>query len=191
MLDFKINYILEREDEIFEKLLTRYDKNLSLRGVQDMTLGIYLKILIYTLRLTYLGDNTRLELYKKLLEALRKNGLIFRIPEPDLPEASYPYYYGVGDPALTPTQIQALTTDLTPKEDKSYLFSLTAQVYYVAYPAYYGNLVSILDNNQFETLPGWDIRTENFTMGVNSVSYFIYEFKYITTQVGFTNTFKY
>ena len=190
MLDFKINYILNEEDNIFEKLLTKYDKNLSLYGKQDGTLGIYIKMLMYSLRLNFLGENTRLELYKKLLAMLRKNGLIYRIPEPDLPTASYPYYYGAEASSATPTEIQALSMDLSAKEDKSYSFTLTAKVYYVAYPAYYGNLTSILDNNEFETLPGWLTRTEMFTVGADEVSYLIYEFRHITTQVGFTNTFK-
>jgi len=191
MLDYKIEYVTDREDEILQKLLVRYDKALALRGAQDMTLGVYIKMLMYTLRLTFLGDNTRLALYQKLAAVLRKNNLMLRIPEPDLPEASYPYYFGSGAQGLTPVQIQALGVDTSAKGEKSYVYSPTVEVYYIAYPAYYGSLSSILDNNSFETLPGWTESTENFTIGVNLVSYYIYEFDYLTTQVNFTNTFKY
>ena len=191
MLDFKIDYLLSAEEDIFNKLLTKYDKGLSIRGKQDVSLGIYLKSLFYTLGLSSLGDHTRLELYKKLQENLRQNGLVFKIPTPDLPDAAVnPYYYGVGAQGLTGGQIQLLNEDATAKGDKSYEFSLTAQVYYVMYPAYYGVLSSILDNNGFETLPGWTSRTETITVLSVEISYLIYEFNYITTQSNFTNTFK-
>ncbi len=196
MLDFSINYILDRKDEIMQKLMVRYSKNLTLRGKQDVTLGLYIKILLYSLQLTYLGYNTRLELYKKLLEALRKNGLMFKIPEPPAPSTEYPYYYGAGVPGLTPIDLQDLGVDTSAKEDKIYTYTnVVDEVYYVAYPAYYGSLTSILDLNGFETIDGWDIRQEDFLVttgeGDINVSYFIYEFSHITSQVSFDNTFKY
>lgn len=191
MIDTKIDYIVDRKTEILNKLLLRYDKNLLLTGKQDGTLGLYIDMLIYTLTLTSLGDNTRLELYKKLVEALRKNNLMFRIPEPPTDVLPYPYYYGSGAQGLTPVQIQALTADLSTRGDKSYLFNPTIEVYYIAYPAAYGHLTSIIDNNGFETLPGWTASLENFTESTLSISYYIYEFNNLTTQVDFTNTFKY
>ncbi len=197
MLDFSINYILDRKDEIMQKLMARYVKNLALRGMQDVTLGIYIKMLMYSLQLTYLGYNTRLELYKKLVEALRKNKLIFRIPEPNAPIMEYPYYYGAGAQDLTASEIQAtFATDTTAKGDKTYSYTnVVEEVYYVAYPEYYGNLGSILDLNGFETIDGWTSRSEVFNIvtgeGPVNVTYLVYEFNHITSQASFSNTFKY
>ena len=105
-----------------------------------------------------------------------------------------PFYYGVGAVGLTVAQLQALTKQVVATGNKTYSFSPTNQVMYIAYPASYGVLSSILDPNGFETIADWTLRVEDFTNnspdyeGV-TVSYNIYEFNNPTTQVGFNNTF--
>ncbi len=107
-----------------------------------------------------------------------------------------PYFYGVGSKSLSVTQVQELTKQVVTKSNKTYAFSPTNQVYYFAYPQSYGLLSSIKDTNNFETLDDWTVRSEIFnTNGSyfldNNVSYYVYEFKNLTTQVNFNNTFKY
>jgi len=97
-----------------------------------------------------------------------------------------PFYYGVGAVGLTTTQVQALTKQVVAKTDKTYPFAAVGQVQYFAYPASYGDLVSILDANGFETILDWTKRVENFNNnspdfeGVTT-SYHIYEFNNITS----------
>jgi hypothetical protein len=104
----------------------------------------------------------------------------------------YPYYYGVGAPGLTAAQVAALTKSVMAEStDVSFDFSPSSQVYYFAYPAAYGTLTSILDDNGFETISDWTLRVENITgLDGNPVSYNIYEFNNLTTQTNFTNRFR-
>lgn len=91
----------------------------------------------------------------------------------------YPYYHGTGVAGLTAAQVAALTKDIIESDsDVTYSFTTSANdVYYMAYPASYGNLTSILDENGFETIGDWTKRTENITgLDGNAVSYNIYEF---------------
>lgn len=91
----------------------------------------------------------------------------------------YPYYYGTGAPHLSAADVADLTKDvITSNANLNKAFTTTnEQVYYFAYPASYGALTSILDENGFETIGDWTLRTENIT-GLNGtpVSYRIYEF---------------
>lgn len=91
----------------------------------------------------------------------------------------YPYFYGVGAAGLTAAQVAALTKDIR-TENTNYnrsFGSTTSQVYYFAYPASYGTLSSILDENGFETISDWTLTVSNITaLDASSVSYNIYEF---------------
>jgi hypothetical protein len=91
----------------------------------------------------------------------------------------YPYYHGCGAPSLTAAQVAALTKSvITSNANLNRTFtSSNGDVYYYAYPASYGALTSILDENGFETFSDWTLRTENITgLDGNPVSYRIYEF---------------
>jgi len=91
----------------------------------------------------------------------------------------YPYYSGVGAAALAAASVGALTKDVrisTSSLNKSFTPN-GSQVLYFAYPASYGALTSILDDNDFETLGDWTLRTENITgLDATAQSYRIYEF---------------
>lgn len=193
LLDFNINYILSKKDVITQTLSGMYDKNLDIYGKQDFRSGIYIALLISLLEVDYLGPNTRRALYIKLIETLRKSSVtaVYKIPNTPPPIAINRTYHGVGIPALIPTAIQLLSSELSAKETKSYNFTLDEEVYYFAYPASFGLLSSILDLNGFETINGWLYRVETFIEDAVPVSYLVYEFKYITSQVNFVNTFKY
>ncbi len=103
----------------------------------------------------------------------------------------YPYYYGVGAAGLTPAAVAALTKDIR-VSTASVLRSFTptvGQVYYFAYPASYGNLTSILDQNGFETIADWTKTVANITgLDATAQSYNIYQFN---NPVGIAGTYSY
>jgi len=90
----------------------------------------------------------------------------------------YPYYYGADVPSITAAQVALLTKSIINSSanlNRSFTTS-NGDVYYFAYPASYGVLTSILDENGFETFSSWTRRTENITgLDTNSISYYIYE----------------
>jgi hypothetical protein len=91
----------------------------------------------------------------------------------------YPYYYGPGAVGLTAAAVAGLTKDIrTSTASLNRVFTATAgQVYYFAYLASYGALTSILDENGFETIGDWTLRTEDITgLDATAQSYRIYEF---------------
>jgi hypothetical protein len=91
----------------------------------------------------------------------------------------YPYYYGAGAVSLSAANVALLTKYViasTASMNRSFTTS-NGDVYYFAYPASYGALSSILDENGFETISDWTLRTENITgLDASAVSYRIYEF---------------
>jgi hypothetical protein len=102
----------------------------------------------------------------------------------------YPYYFGADVPSLTAAQVAGLTKQVinsTASANRVYSFDV-GDVFYFAYPASYGALTSILDENGFENLSNFTLRTENIT-GLDStpVSYRIYEFNNVAGVSGTTN----
>lgn len=91
----------------------------------------------------------------------------------------YPYYHGSAAVGITAAAVAALTKSvISSSATVNKVFNPTSgQVHYFAYPASYGALTSILDENNFETFSDWTLRTENITgLDGNAVSYRIYEF---------------
>ena len=92
---------------------------------------------------------------------------------------AYPYYSGAGAVGLSAAAVAALTKDVrasTASLNKSFT-AANGNVYYFAYPASYGALTSILDENGFQTFGDWTLRTENITgLDASAQSYRIYEF---------------
>ena len=90
----------------------------------------------------------------------------------------YPYYSGAAAPGRTPAQVAALTKAIinsTATLQRNYT-TVDGDVYYFAYPAAYGNLVSILDENGFENFSSFTKTVANITgLDGNAVSYNIYE----------------
>lgn len=102
----------------------------------------------------------------------------------------YPYYFGADVPSLTAAQVAGLTKQIinsTANANRVFTFDV-GDVFYFAYPASYGALTSILDENGFENLSNFTLRTENIT-GLDStpVSYRIYEFNNVAGVSGTTN----
>ena len=84
---------------------------------------------------------------------------------------SYEFIYGFfkGISATVPAvsaDIKALTLDLTKKAKKSYTFTASNQYLAVAYPASYGNLTKITDQNGFANLDAWNKTVVAVSMNV-------------------------
>lgn len=109
----------------------------------------------------------------------------------------YPYYWGVGAPALTSTQVAALTKTVKIESSSNVTTSPSNEVWYYAYPKSYGLLSQITDQNGFayninqaDPLKDWLIRDETITgLDTTVQDYYIYEFLHLTTQTGYTNHF--
>lgn len=84
---------------------------------------------------------------------------------------SYEFIYGFfkGISATVPAasaDIKALTLDLTKKAKKSYTFTASNQYLTVAYPASYGNLTKLTDQNGFANLDAWNKTVVAVSMNV-------------------------
>jgi hypothetical protein len=104
----------------------------------------------------------------------------------------YPYYVGAGAVALSAANVALLTKRVivSSSSRNETITAANGNVFFFAYPASYGALVSILDENGFETFPDWTLRTENITgLDGNAVSYRIYEFENPVTAGDYEYTF--
>lgn len=83
-----------------------------------------------------------------------------------------PYYYGaINDGVtLTETLIKGLTKSVSSKGTKTFTITMNQQKAVVAYPASYGNLTKILDENSFNVT---DTFVKN-TLTIDNVSYYVY-----------------
>lgn len=104
-----------------------------------------------------------------------------------------PYFYGILSTNATPTSgdITNKTKSVTSKGNKTYTYTCTAQFPFIAYPASYGDLKSILDGNGFENLTDFTKHTVTLTITSGSVSYNIYIKNSAATISNFAYTFKY
>jgi hypothetical protein len=104
----------------------------------------------------------------------------------------YPYYIGsLTNATPISSDITALTKLVKTKSNTTQAFTTTNGRFCISYPQSYGALTSILDQNNFETIGGYNLTVVNIT-GLNgvSVAYNVYTLATITTQTNFTNTFK-
>jgi hypothetical protein len=106
----------------------------------------------------------------------------------------YPYYFGAGAAGKTGAQIRSdLNMDIinnTNNYSKT-LVSAGSQKLYIAYPASYGALTSILDANLFEVISTFTASTLNITgLDGNPVSYRVYESNNLVIAGSFAFQFK-
>ena len=107
-----------------------------------------------------------------------------------------PIYYGVGPAGLDVTGIQQLTKRIAAEGNFSAQLSTTNNVVYIAYPAAYGDLVSIKDQNLFVYTNDFTKTTRSFTSngtyykGVTK-DYIVYEYNNLTTLTNFTFYFNF
>lgn len=105
----------------------------------------------------------------------------------------YPFYSGAGAENLTGSQIRSTLTPIIKNQSNTVsVTSPNSQVFYLAYPNSLPALTSILDQNGFETISDYTVRSVSIVgLDGTSQSYKVYEFNNPTTQTNFTNTFKF
>jgi len=97
-----------------------------------------------------------------------------------------PFYYGVSNSSSV-SDFTGLTSNVTPKGNKTFSFTTSNQYMVFAYDSSYGNLKNIIDPNGFETISGWT----KSTLTVGGFSYFVYVSNSPTTDTGASFTFKF
>jgi hypothetical protein len=105
-----------------------------------------------------------------------------------------PSYYGVGAPNLVEADIKNLNKNIwAPGDRNNLVFNPNLERYYFVYPAAFGNLSAIIDQNNFDVTAGFTKRTSTFTLfdGVQTELMNIYESNADTTQVNFELDFKF
>jgi len=192
MLDYKIQYLLGRRDEYMSKFMAVLSSKLELYGKADFIGALYLDMLFSTLTLTFLGQTQRLELYKKLVDMLRKVGLNTRIPEPISTASGYSLCFIDSDaPGLDETGIVNLSSSLIKLEgDIVEVYAPSMQVMYFCYPATYSDIHTIVDQNNFNVTNGWSMRILTLTVDGQPVDYKVYESNNLTTLNNYNITFK-
>ena len=104
-----------------------------------------------------------------------------------------PYFYGILSTNSTPSSsdITSKTKAVASKGNKTYSFTCTGAFPFIAYPASYGDLKSILDGNGFENLTDFTKHTVTLAVTSGNVSYNIYIKNSAATVTSFAYTFKY
>lgn len=97
-----------------------------------------------------------------------------------------PFYHGVAN-SNTISDFTGLTEDLSKKGQKQYTYTTNNQHMVIAYDATYGNLTSILDPNNFETINSWN----KSTLTVDGQNYNVYVAATPSTNPSAKYTFKF
>lgn len=95
------------------------------------------------------------------------------------PTVYYPMYIGnilILSGSFTPTElvIKSLEERTDYKSNQDFTFTYEIGRYCFAYPTSYGSLISILNNENFETISGFQVNTLDFTFDGVTVNYTVY-----------------
>jgi hypothetical protein len=109
-------------------------------------------------------------------------------------EFAAPTYYGSLDISnVDETNIKTLTKTIRKKANDSNLsFSPTLQRFVYAYPSSYGNLTTIIDQNNFNVFNSFNKTVVSFTLADSTTEFYnVYTSNADTTQSGFKLTFNF
>lgn len=109
-------------------------------------------------------------------------------------EFAAPTYYGsLLASNVNETNIKTLTKTIRKKASDSNLsFSPTLQRFIYAYPSSYGNLTTIIDQNNFNVFNSFDKTVVSFTLADSTTEFYnVYTSNADTTQTGFKMTFNF
>jgi hypothetical protein len=107
-----------------------------------------------------------------------------------------PFYSGVGSAALNVAGLQALTKSVSAKSSKTISYTTVNQKFYFAYPASYGDLSSIIDQNGYTITSAFTKTQVTFTNNPTnyngiSVLYNVYESNALSTMGPYGITFNF
>ena len=105
----------------------------------------------------------------------------------------YPFYVGqTTDETIESLQLVASDKRVQTKGNVTKTYSTSQERFYIAYPATYGNLSSVLDTNQFEIILDFEKGTKTVSMNDGTqVTYNVYLFKNLVSVSNFTVTYKF
>ena len=99
----------------------------------------------------------------------------------------YPYYYGaVDNNNVTVDSVSNLTKIIRPKETINKAFNSNFQTVVYAYPSVYGNLSSIINQNNYEVVSSF----KKTTLNINTIKYNVYYLENVNVS-NFKYTFKF
>ena len=183
MLDAKIQYLLDNKAEYLLSISDVLNRKLEVYGQTDFRSITYIEMLYSLVEASFLGYNQRLEIYKRLIEMLRKAGVNLRIPEPTKVTSDYvELFAGADNPGLTPSEIVSNLTQFQgkPTDDLTIAYNATNQVLYFCYPDTFSS-ATIYDQNGFNVTNGWTQRVETLIVDGQSIAYKVYESNNLTT----------
>ena len=101
-----------------------------------------------------------------------------------------PVFYGVGAAGLTVAQLQSLSKKITGEVSFNADFTTVNQKIYIAYPAAWGNLSLIEDQNHFDITADFTKSTKSFTNNPGyyegtTMDYYVYEYNNLTNLTNF------
>jgi len=103
-----------------------------------------------------------------------------------------PTYFGVEAIGANGATIKTLTKNIFNKNTRTFTFSPTIQRMYYAYPASFGGLSEIKDQNGLIITDGWELQVMDITLANSSVeSYNVYYNNSNTTLTNYEITFKF
>ena len=105
----------------------------------------------------------------------------------------FPFYVGKTTASTIETlQLPVSDKRVQTKGNVTKVYTTSQERFYIAYPAAYGNLNSVLDTNQFEILPDFEKGTKLVSMTDGTqVNYNVYLFKNLVSVSDFTVTYKF
>ncbi len=192
MLDYKISYLLDNRSSYSTTIIERLNNTLAIYGKADFTALMYIDMLYSLLATDFLGEVQKLELYKRLMEVLRKLGVNVRVPEFEpISDSDYvTIFSGVGIPGLPDDDIDALKqSSVKITEDITIRYTTLDNVMYFAYPVAFPNAI-IVDENGFTVTNGWTYKSGTLSVDGVYKEYKIYESKTISALTSYGITFK-
>lgn len=105
----------------------------------------------------------------------------------------FPFYVGkTTDSTIESLQLPASDKRVQTKGNVTTVYNTSQERFYLAYPAAYGELSSVLDTNQFEILLDFEKETKLVSMSDGTqVNYCVYLFKNLVSVSNFTVTYKF
>ena len=103
-----------------------------------------------------------------------------------------PTFFGVAAVGADEATIEAMTKGIYLQQNRTITYSPVNQRMYYAYPASFGTLTRIVDQNGFNVTDGWESSIVNFSLAdTTNESYRVYYNNSDTTQTNFQITFEF
>jgi hypothetical protein len=142
------------------------------------------------------GGSTLYQISMKLSEkntlGINVDSLGVSTPSTDPPIVGTPMYIGsVTAAAPIETDVKTITSTAAVKANQTKVYTISGARFCFAYPASFGALSSILDTIGDEIISGFAVQTLTFTIGSDSISFYVYTLKSPVTVTSYTVQYKF